>query len=250
MADNFQAYAQYYDLLYKDKNYKAESEYVINLLERFHPNIHSALELGSGSGNHANFFSKKFNEIHGIERSPEMVGLSMQKNITGFSAEVGDIASFQTKKKYDAALSLFHVISYLNQNDQLISCFNSVNASLQSGGIFLFDVWYTPAVLHLRPETRVKRLENEQVVITRIAESIVHDRTNVIDVQFEVHVTQKQSGKTEVLKESHPMRHFSTPEIQLLAQLTGFDYLHSEEFLTSKMESSSTWGVCYVLKKK
>lgn len=250
MAENFNAYAKYYDLLYKDKNYQSECEYVSRLIKKFQPNAHSVLELGSGSGTHASFLSNEFPEILGIERSEEMVEISKQKNIGGFTAQIGDITHFQTQKKYDAAISLFHVISYLNKNEQLIACFKNVNSSLNEGGTFLFDVWYTPCVLHLRPETRVKRLENDEISITRIAESIVHDRINVVDVQFEVHIQNKKDGSTQVLTETHPMRHFSTPEIKLLAELTGFDYIHSEEFLSGRQESNQTWGVCYVLKKK
>ena len=46
--------------------------------------------------------------------------------------------------------------------------------------------------------------------------------TNVVDVNFEVRITDKKTGTTEVLHETHPMRHFSLPELDLLAQATGF----------------------------
>jgi len=45
------------------------------------------------------------------------------------------------------------------------------------------------------------------------------------------------------------MRHFSIPEIDLIARLTGFEMIHTEEFLTEKPASEETWGVCFVLKK-
>ena len=45
------------------------------------------------------------------------------------------------------------------------------------------------------------------------------------------------------------MRHFSTPEIKLLAYTTGFELLHAEEYLTKAAPSEKTWGVCYILKK-
>ena len=32
----FEKYAQYYDLLYQDKDYRAESNYVISLIDKFH----------------------------------------------------------------------------------------------------------------------------------------------------------------------------------------------------------------------
>ena len=56
---NFNIYSKYYDLLYKDKNYQQEAEYVFDSLSSFYPpkphscKIHEILELGCGSGNHA-----------------------------------------------------------------------------------------------------------------------------------------------------------------------------------------------------
>ena len=33
----FEKYAKYYDLLYKDKDYKAESEYISSLIKKYMP---------------------------------------------------------------------------------------------------------------------------------------------------------------------------------------------------------------------
>jgi len=43
----FNDYARYYDLLYRDKDYAAEAEYVAGLIQKFHPSAQSILELGS-----------------------------------------------------------------------------------------------------------------------------------------------------------------------------------------------------------
>ena len=60
---NFSLYSKYYDLLYNDKDYAMESNYVIETLKRFSPNIKSVLELGSGSGAHAKYFCKNGFEV-------------------------------------------------------------------------------------------------------------------------------------------------------------------------------------------
>jgi hypothetical protein len=63
-----------------------------------------------------------------------------------------------------------------------------VHQHLKSQGLFLFDFWYTPAVYSLKPETRIRRLEDESISVVRIAESTTHSQTNVVDVNFEVHI--------------------------------------------------------------
>ena len=49
----FDAYAAYYDLLYQDKNYHKEAKYILRLLEDNGISSGKILELGSGTGKHA-----------------------------------------------------------------------------------------------------------------------------------------------------------------------------------------------------
>jgi SAM-dependent methyltransferase len=246
---NFNNYGKYYDLLYKDKDYKAESDYVYASLKKTNPTINSVIELGCGSGNHAQHLTKNKLFITGLERSETMVKEALNKNIQNFNPVVGDITHFELHQTFDAAISLFHVISYLTDNEALISCFKSVHQHLNSKGLFLFDIWFTPAVFSQKPETRIKRLENEAISVLRIAESTSDFSNNVVNVNFEVHIEENETGKTEVVRELHPMRHFSIPELQLLSSLTGFKVIQTEEFLTKNTPSDSTWGVCVILQK-
>lgn len=248
--NNFQLYSQYYDLLYKDKNYVAEAEYVAKTLKKYHKNVATIIELGSGTGSHAEHLCTQGFKIFGVERSGEMVELAKQKNIVNYFPVVGDITTFKLNKKADAAISLFHVISYLTTNEQLIACFNQTWEHLNTNGIFLFDVWYTPAVYTQKPETRIKRLSNETIEVTRLAEPQIHYNDNAVDVNYEVIIKDKISGKLITLLEKHPMRHFSIPEIELMAKLTGFELIKVEEFLTINPTSEKTWGVCFILRKK
>lgn len=246
---NFKFYSQYYDLLYKDKDYNVEADYVLTLSKKYKKNINNFLELGCGTGNHAAILCKHGYEVVGLERSPEMVEIAKQKSITNFNPQVADITSFQLDKKFDVAISLFHVISYLTDNNDLISCFKNVYTHLNSDGIFIFDIWYTPAVYSQKPETRIKRLANTEIEITRLAQSLIHHQTNVVDVNYEVMIKDKKSNISTSIFEKHPMRHFSIPEIELLATHTGFELVHTEEFLTANEPSENTWGVCFVLQK-
>ncbi len=243
-------YSQYYDLFYKDKDYQSESNYVLELINRFTSNANNLIELGSGTGNHAYFLCKSGLSVTGLERSEEMVKISKKKNISNFYPTIADIKDFNLTQKFDVAISLFHVISYLNNNNDLISCFNNVSKHLNKDGIFIFDVWYSPAVYEQKPLTKIKRINTETLEIVRIAESISNSSRNVVDVKFEISITNKQTKIQEVHQESHPMRHFSIPEIELLALQTGFLLVGSEEFMTGIEPGLNTWGVCFILQKK
>lgn len=247
--DNFSQYSKYYDLLYKNKNYKEESDYVMKKIIAINPNATQILELGSGSGSHAHFFCEAGYQVSGIDRSETMVKLANEKNIEGFSAVCDDISSFKLSEKFDVALSLFHVISYLTENKSLIDCFKTVYQHLKKDGVFMFDIWYSPAVYHQKPETRIKRLEDDKVEIIRLAESRTESEKDLVSVNFEVLIKDKITFKTETVVEEHLMRHFSIPEIKMLAEFTGFEVLLVEEFLTEKKPTQDTWGIFFLLKK-
>ena len=55
----FDAYARYYDLLYQDKDYVAEVDFVVDLLSRYGVKTRSLLELGCGTGCHAGYLGNK-----------------------------------------------------------------------------------------------------------------------------------------------------------------------------------------------
>ncbi len=247
MAKSFDEYAKYYDLLYKDKDYEAEVAYISSLLDKFSHENRRVLEFGSGTGIHGSLLANKSRKIDGIELSPGMV--SQARETENFSVTIGDIATTKTGKKYGTVLSLFHVISYLTTREKQLEVFKNANSHLEMGGGFIFDVWYSQAVHKSKPEVRVKRMEDSNYEIVRLAEPNVFETENNVEVNYSIFIREKSNTDFQLIRESHLLHHFSDDEISDLAHDTGFAVIGSEEFLTEKSPSSGTWGVCYILKK-
>jgi SAM-dependent methyltransferase len=243
----FNAYSRYYDLLYQDKDYAGEVAYIQNLLTRHSISQGDLLEFGSGTGKHGRLLAEMGYRVHGVERSADMVA---QSQVTeNFSCQQGDICTVQMGRPYKAVLSLFHVVSYQTNNSNVQAVFMRAAEHLRPGGLFIFDFWYSPAVYSQQPAVRVKRMADDQVKITRIAEPVLHPNSNCVDVNYTIYARDVESGEVQMLEETHPMRHFSLPEIDLMAQITGFERVGAEEFLTGKPPGTETWGVCVVLQK-
>ena len=170
--------------------------------------------------------------------------------IKGLDYSIGDIEFINLNDKFDCILSLFHVISYQTTNEKLINVFNNANLHLNKGGIFIFDIWYSPAVYSIKPSVRVKRFSNSDLEITKIAEPFMRDNLNVVDVNYTFFVKDKSNENIINFKELHKMRHFSITEIELICSLSGFKCIHVEEWLTKRIPSDNSWGVCFILKKK
>lgn len=239
----FDAYSRYYDLLYRDKDYEAEVDYIASLLTRHGCVGQQLLEFGSGTGRHGRLLAGRGYQVTGIERSPEMVALAQSGDGgPGFTCQQGDIRTVRLGRTFDAVLSLFHVLSYQVDNAAIQAVFNRAAEHLRPGGLFLFDVWYSPAVYGQKPETRVKRLTGDGLEITRIAEPRSYPNDNRVDVHYTLFVRDMTSGAVAIFAETHPMRHFSLPELDLFAAGAGFERLRAEEFLTGNPPGEGSWG--------
>ena len=133
-------------------------------------------------------------------------------------------------------------------NADVLAVFSRAAAHLNAGGLFIFDVWYTPAVYSQKPAVRVKRVAGRDFSYIRVAEPTLLANENRVDVQYTV-IAINSDGQAETFKEIHPMRHFSLLEIDLLAREAGFERVAAEEFLSGAPPSESTWGICLVLRR-
>ena len=162
----------------------------------------------------------------------------------------GDGRSIRLDNRFDAVLALFHVMSYQTKIEDAQDFLKTAGTHLRSGGIFGFDVWYSPAVHSITPGHRELLKENESFRVNRTAipeESTVNSR---VDVLYSYNVTEKSSGKVFSFDERHEMRHFSFTEIELLASRSGFAVVEAKEFLTGAAPSRETWGVWFLLRKE
>lgn len=256
-TDEFGLYSAYYDLLYRDKDYQGEATYVADLLRSFSSGSKKLLEIGCGTGIHAELLTQSGFEVVGVERSEEMFKQA-QSRADRLEVETGcrrfrpvhcAAQDFCSDETFDAVISLFHVVSYQTDDAALEGFLDTVSRHLRPGGLFLFDVWYGPAVLTQRPECRVKRMSSELHEVVRIAEPTIDTSRNLVQVDYEIFVQESGSDVYRSIREQHRMRYFFTTEITHLARRFGMDVERSEEWLTGNALSESTWGACFVMKK-
>ena len=165
------------------------------------------------------------------------------------SFELGDARSFRSLRRFDVVTSLFHVLSYQATESDLQAMIQTASVHLDAGGLFVFDFWYGPAVLWQRPTMRVKRFSNERILVTRLAEPVVHDTINIVDVNYSVFIKERASDQIQEIKETHRMRYLFLPEIDRLLNANGLELVGVEEWMTRRAPSVDSWGVCVVAKK-
>lgn len=251
----FDSYSRYYDLLYRDKDYAGEAAYLTAHLRRHAPEAASILELGCGTGAHAEHLARTGFSVHGVDQSESMLARAAARKSAlpaGTAARLsfghGDVRTVRTGATYDAVLSLFHVMSYQTTNADLQAAFATAAAHLRPGGLFLFDFWYGPAVLAQRPEPREKRLADERIDVTRTAEPVLHDNEGVVDVNYTVVIADKKTGSTERIRETHRMRYLFLPELALLRS-AAFEERASLAWMGTDPLSARSWSGFQILER-
>lgn len=246
----FAHYARYYDLLYAGKDYAAETRFVHDRLRALQAPGPRLLELGCGTGRHAQEFTGLGWQVTGVDLSPGMITQAKRraaqaggarKNRPGF--QVGDMSTVRCGKTFDAVISLFHVMGYQTTNTGLAASLRTAAVHLPPGGIFFFDYWFGPAVLTDPPSTRIKRFADQRIAVTRISEPAMEIARNIVNVGFDVLVEDKRTGKVHRITENHRVRYFFLPELEAHLEAAGFQVEgHGKWMGTDGLDAQSWYG--------
>lgn len=245
----FKDYAYYYNAFYRDKDYGAEAVQIDFLLKKYGKDISTVINYGCGTGRHDIELTKMGYHCTGIDLSELMIEIA-NHNVHSQNMDidfgVADIRKYKPNMQYDAVISLFHVMSYQNKNEDILEAFRSARSALHPGGIFIFDVWYGPGVLSDKPCVRVKEIEDEKNKLVRIARPIMYDKDNVVDVCYEVFIVDKDSGETKVINETHSMRYFFRPELDCYLKETGFELIDHLDCQTLGETDYHSWTSYFI----
>ena len=160
-----EAYADSYDVLYREKDYAAECAFLHEAFTRHAKRpVVSVLDLGCGTGGHAIPLAQEGLTVTGVDRAPQMIEIARAKAAKAgvqdrVAFSTGDLHTFDAGKKFDAVVCLFAVLSYLPSTQAVIESLRNIQRHLNPGGIFIGDFWYGPAVLMDPPQDRLKVIE-------------------------------------------------------------------------------------------
>lgn len=244
----FDRYALYYELLYADKNYALEARFVEKKFLSYAPRAKSIVDLGCGNARHTIQFAEAGYTVKGVDFSPSMLNLaqtavarmteSARRRVTLACADVSNAMNLGT---FDVAISLFHVVNYQASDESLLGFFKTARGALKPGGVFIFDFWYGPAVLHDKPEKRVKSLGNDRIRIVRTATPQLDVERHIVTVHYDVAIADGSGPESSHIHESHIMRYLFAPEIERYASQQGFKVERMGKWMTDESLSVSAW---------
>jgi SAM-dependent methyltransferase len=233
-------------LLYADKDYSAECDLLEGLFERSPNPVANVLDVGCGTGGHALELARRGYRVTGIDRSPSMLQIARDK-ATAAGVEgvfkAGDLPDLDLVERFDAAILMFAVLSYVVTDDEIVRLLTSIGEHLNPGGVVIFDCWYGPAVLSQGPSERSKTVTSGDERWIRTAQGRIDASRNVCVVDYRL---QKFRGEVLVSEttEQHEMRFFSEPLLRALFAAAGFELRWLKAFPdVQRSADETTWNV-------
>ncbi len=251
--DVFCDYANFYDALYEDKDYQKECEFLKSVFDTFNTKkTSSILDLGCGTGSHSIILAEMGFSVTGIDQSEYMLKTAKrkatEKNVD-IEFKKQDIRNLNLPQKSDAAVAMFAVMGYQVSNLDFESTLISVCSNLQQGGIFVFDVWFGPAVIKEDPQDRLKEVISGNKRIIRYAHPILDELNQTVEVNYTVLEIAGNKVMAEI-KEHHLMRYFFYQELLYFLGKTGFETILICPFLElHKHLNRECWNITIICKK-
>jgi SAM-dependent methyltransferase len=241
-------YSSAYDFLYADKNYAAECDMIEYLAASvIGPGPCKILDLGCGTGSHTIPLASRGHRVTGLDRSSAMLAKAKDKaRLANLDIQLveSDIRGFSVPNApFDAALMMFAVLGYQATNADALSALGAARRHLRPDGVFIFDVWFGPAVLDQKPEKRFRAIPTPRGKILRAVESSVDVLKQVCTVSYELWAIEQDAvvGQTQ---EQHTMRFYFPLELDALLAQSGFKLEKLGRFeAPDQLPDSSSWNV-------
>ena len=225
--------ANYYDFVYErryGKRYQELTRNNIKKIQEFAPNG-KILDFGAGTGRISIPLAKEGYKVTSVDCSSEMLKVLRSKakiqnlNIDTYS-ELSEIVS----KDFDMAISVFTVLAYITDKEELKKVFNQIYNSLKPGGVYMFDLERRAGYdQYLRTPNGIVIHQPNDLVTVKLKD----DNLNLVDY-YEESNGVLLNGIPFNYRESFTIKFWTIEEICSIIKQIGFTEI--ERFLESNTE--------------
>jgi len=252
-TSSFHRYAKIYDLIYRDKPYSKEVDYLESLFSKFGDGkIRSIFDVAAGTGSHVIELSQRGYHCHASDLSPDMVRIAKErisKKQLDIPFSCSPMQEFQGhRSRFDVVICMFSAINYLNKRSEILKFFKTARECLQPGGFLVFDFWNGVEAMRNFEPVRIKEFSDENFTVIRISRSQINRLKNLITVEFEIFLLEEGIVQDRYT-EKHSMRYFFPVEMQELLDEAGFSVVHVGPFMDLSRElQEQDWNISVVAK--
>jgi SAM-dependent methyltransferase len=255
MSSYVERHAALYDVFYADKPYAREAAFVSErLLEAGVQRNGRILELACGTGRHAFELEKLGYRVLGTDYSPDMLACAaaaQQRARSGVEFREMDMRSLDIEgPPFDAIVSLFDSIGYVQTNEALLQVLTGAHRHLRPDGVMLIEFWHAAAMLRAYDPVRVRRFRVPEGEIIRISETSLDVARQVASVKYTI-VEPNADGLTRRLEETQTNRYFLVQEMAGWLDRAGFETVRCYSgFDVARPIDGDTWHVIAVARRR
>lgn len=191
-----------YDKLYEDmKDYEWEAHQVLDVVPT---DSDSLVNFGCGTGLHDQYFAEEL-AVVGVDASDAMLDVAEDKN-PGAQYVKGDITSAMVGESFDVVVTLFGVLSYLDDVEDLERAVQNMARHLEEDGVLVLD--------YVEPR-RNQFEEGPMQPYTYREDALSVARTGVTEIPAEdelvlrYHTVVATDSGVEAFSEVHSLRQFA-----------------------------------------
>lgn len=235
MQAAYRELAKYYDLIFQEKNYRAESEFIRKIVGKRMPTAKSVLDVGCGTGNHLNLLLGKFDILYGVDLNPEIIKEAKKKS-RKITYLVGDMANFLIDWKFDVITCLYSVFNYNLSDKDARKTLRNIKKHLKKNGLVIFAL-YTPHNTDAKISLHVGK--NKRVQIAKINQCVYDPKTCFEICSFLV-LIKAENRFDFFVEKGHKYRIYEVDEFSNLLAETGFADIETFDNYTEKPATDKT----------
>lgn len=141
---SYSCFADYYDNLTNNVDYKQYAEYILKLAEKYNHSMGITLDLACGTGSLTVMLKKMGVDIYGIDASPEMLSVAQEKaldsEISGMLFLCQKMQNLDLYGTIDTCICTLDSINHITNINDVQKAFSKVSFFMNPNALFIFDV--------------------------------------------------------------------------------------------------------------
>jgi SAM-dependent methyltransferase len=220
--------ARYYDKIYAFKDYPAEVERIVALVERhLRSGGRRLLDVACGTGAHVEHLKAHF-AVEGLDLSPELLALARRRNPKVVFHQA-DMIDFALDRRFDVVTCLFSSIGYVRTVENLRRAVGCMARHTEPGGVVLVEPWFTPSAWQ-SGTVHALLVDEPALKVARVNTSFAEGRLSYFDFHYLIGTPEG----TEHFVEHHELGLFGEEEMVEAFEAAGLEVAYDPEGLTGR----------------
>lgn len=210
-------WAHVYDLAFEEEFgalYQALTDTTLAALEKLVPAGASIVDFGAGTGRLAIPLANMGYGVTAVEPSGPMLEVLRSRDTTNrVTCVQSALQDYRADTRFDLALCVFTVVSYLLDARALRDALRSASAALKPGGKMLIDI----------PSGQL--FQGRSSVTPRMQRRVLVQPSGENTYVYQEHLTLEHDGSTQSFFDEFTIRHWTTDEVLKAARECGLELL-------------------------